>query len=93
MITQQTISKLHSLGTHLHLCIKRRHIRTAPLIDEETQEQVGWYTKPADWYLAWSVRTRYGTSYYYDGLEKEQGFKTHKEAQDRKNKILSEIDL
>lgn len=93
MITQQTISKLHSLGTHLHLCAKRRHIRTTPLIDEETQKQVGWYTKPADWYLAWGVRAHCGTSYYYDGLENEQGFKTRKEAQTRKKEILSEVEL
>lgn len=34
------------------LTVKRRYIRTEPLHDDETGEQIGWYTKGADWYIA-----------------------------------------
>lgn len=93
MISKSTLSKLHNLGTHLHLSVKRRHVRTEPMYDEETHQQIGWYTRPADWYLAWGVRTAHGTSYYYDGLENEYGYETHKEALERKKVICKEVGL
>lgn len=69
------------------LVVKRRHVRTDPFYDDETGEQIGWYTKPADWYIARSTRTRYGVTYTYDGLEKEHGFKTKREAKARRDQL------
>lgn len=66
-----------------YLVAMRRHIHTNPLYDDETGVQVGWYTKPADWYIARSKMTRYGITYTYDGLENERGFKTKREARAR----------
>lgn len=85
----RTTVRLPSEGTHPHLTVFRRHVRTDPLYDENGR-QIGWYTKPADWYLAWGRRTRYGTTYSYEGLEAERGFKTKREALARKREILSE---
>lgn len=70
-----------------YLTVKRRHTRTDPLYDDETGEQIGWYTKGADWYIARGERTRYGTHYSYDGLENEKGFKTKKEAIERRKQL------
>lgn len=78
-----------SPGTHLHIAVYRRHVKTEPAFDKETGEQVGWHTKPADWYLSWGWRTRHGTTYTREGLEKEQGFKTKKEAIARKRELLN----
>lgn len=56
-----------------YLTAKRRQIRTDPLYDDETGEQIGWYTKGADWYIARGQRTKHGTSYSYYGLRKREG--------------------
>lgn len=51
------------------LTVKRRRVCTDPLYDDETGEQIGWYTKGADWYIARGERrllpTRYLTSALY----------------------------
>lgn len=79
-----------SEGTHLHLKVLRRYVRTTPLLNKQGK-QIGWYTKPADWYLAWGARSRYGTKYHYEGLENEKGFKTKKKAETRKKEIYKEM--
>lgn len=75
-----------SWGTHKHLAVMRRYVRTDPLLNE-AGEQIGWHTKPADWFLAWGERQGLGTRYTYDGLENERGFKTKREATARKKEI------
>lgn len=69
------------------LTVKRRRVRTDPLYDAKTGEQIGWNTKGADWYIARGRRTEHGISYSYDGLETERGFKTKKEAVERRRQL------
>lgn len=71
------------------LAVFRRYRRTTPFYDPKSGVQVGWSTEPADWYLAWGSRTRMGRTYRYEGLEKQQGFRTRKEALARRRRILA----
>lgn len=86
----RTTIRTPSEGTHLHLKVLRRHVRDQPVLNHYGEE-LGWTTKPADWYLAWGARSHYGTKYHYEGLESEKGFKTKKEAEARKKKIYKEM--
>lgn len=70
------------------LKVLRRHVRDRPLYDQDNK-LIGWYTKPADWYIARSIRTQHGIHYDYSGLENERGFKTKNEANKRKEELLS----
>lgn len=86
----RTIVRLRNTRRSLK-CLHRR-VRTDPFYDEDGVH-AGWHTKPADWYLAWFEGDgRGGGSYYYDGLEKERGFKTRKEAEARRRKILAQAE-
>lgn len=69
------------------LTVIRRYVRTDPMYDKETGELIGWYTEGRDWYIARGERTRYGVSYSYDGLETERGFKTKREAVNRRREL------
>jgi hypothetical protein len=70
------------------LTVFRRHVRTDRLYDTETNDHIGcWHTVGADWYIARGERTRHGVSYSYDGLENEKGFKTKREAIERRKEL------
>lgn len=56
------------------LVVLQRHVRTSPLLDEDGIHQIGWYTKPVDWYIARIHKTEHGITYTYDGLKNEKGW-------------------